>query len=199
MRAAGGWRGVTLDNAPEGFDTSLQGLSIGEIGERLDRDPTGAALDLIARGFEVNDWPTMIVHAMREDDVERFLRRPWSSVCSDSDGIAGRGHKHPRFYGTFPRVLGHYRRDRGLFGLEEAVRKLSYLGARRLGLRDRGLVQERLFADLAVFDPDLVGERGTYADPHHFPDGILHVLVNGQVVIDSARHTGALPGRGLRR
>jgi N-acyl-D-aspartate/D-glutamate deacylase len=109
-----------------------------------------------------------------------------------------RGNPHPRNFGTFPRVLGVYVRDQPLLRLEDAVRKMTSLSAAKLGLQDRGLLRAGFFADLTLFDPDRVIDRSTYADPFHYSEGIEYVIVNGQIVLDHGRHTGARPGRALR-
>ena len=115
-------------------------------------------------------------------------------------GFYGNGRPHPRFYGTYPRVLGRYVRERpAVLSLESAVHKMTGLPARRLGLSDRGQLMEGLAADLVVFDPDTVTDNATYDDPQQYPDGIPFVLVAGAAVIDHGRHTGARPGRVLRR
>jgi N-acyl-D-amino-acid deacylase len=109
-----------------------------------------------------------------------------------------RGHPHPRNFGTFPRVLGVYARERALLRMEEAVRKMTSLNAAKLGIRDRGLLRAGLFADITIFDPDRVIDHSTYEDPFHYNTGIEYVLVNGQLVLDRGNHTGARPGRALR-
>ena len=105
---------------------------------------------------------------------------------------------HPRYYGTFPRVLGEYVR-RGVVSLPEAVRKMTGAPAQRLGIRDRGLIRVGFKADLVVFDPATVKDMATFEEPHRYPSGIPYVIVNGVPVVDRGEHTGALPGRVLRR
>ena len=131
------------------------------------------------------------------------LSQPWCSIGSDgsaysTNGILRRGHPHPRNFGTFPRVLGVYARERGLLRLEDAVRKMTSLNAAKLGIRDRGLLAAGSFADLTIFDPERVLDRSTYEDPFQYNTGIEYVIVNGQVVLDRGNHTGARPGRALR-
>ena len=131
------------------------------------------------------------------------LAQPWTSIGSDgsayaTEGPLRRGNPHPRSFGTFPRVLGVYVRQRGLLRLEDAVRKMTSLNADKLGILDRGLLRPGLFADLALFDPERVADRATYEKPFQYSEGILYVIVNGQVVLDQGKHTGARPGRALR-
>jgi N-acyl-D-aspartate/D-glutamate deacylase len=140
---------------------------------------------------------------MSEDDVRWALQRPWVSIGSDAGAAleAGQadalGLPHPRSYGTFPRVLARYVRDEGVLTLEEAIRKMTSWPATRMRLAGRGLLREGAWADVTVFDLDAMEDRATYDEPVLFPTGIEYVLVNGTVVIDGGRHTGALPGRGL--
>ncbi len=115
-----------------------------------------------------------------------------------SDGLLVGERPHPRAWGTFPRFLARYVREFGVISLEECVRKMTSLPARRLGLDDRGTVQAGMAADLVVFDPDTVCDTATYEEPKSFPEGISYVIVNGQVFKDAGRHTGVLPGRVLR-
>ena len=147
----------------------------------------------------------VLVTSISEDDVEDLVRSPSALVGSDGNcvatyGTVSQGMPHPRFYGTFPKVLNHYVRERALLPLEAAVHKMTGATARALKLRDRGLLREAYCADIAVFDPDDFRDRATYADPHQYPSGPrTTVLVNGTVAVDSAVHTEALPGRVLRR
>jgi N-acyl-D-amino-acid deacylase len=134
--------------------------------------------------------------------VQTVLRHPLG--CVGSDGIAfapygnlARGRPHPRSYGTFPRFLGHYCRDLGLLPLEEGVRKCTSLPARRLGLADRGVIRPGAKADLVVFDPATILDRATYTDPHQYPVGVHHVIVNGQIVLSGDGETQTGAGRVL--
>lgn len=146
--------------------------------------------------------PTAIFFSMNEDDLRHALKQPWVSLGSDSGAVVGEYKQkgaHPRAYGTFSRVLGHYVRDVKLFSLEEAVRKVTSQAAARAGLRDRGLLRKGLKADVVVFDAATIADRSTYEDPHQYSVGISHVIVNGQVVLQDGAMTGKLPGRVLRK
>src|SRR5438874_1640243 len=133
------------------------------------------------------------------------LLPPWVLVGADGNcvadyGVVGQGMPHPRFYGTFPRVIGHYVGEERLIPLERAVHKMTGGSAAALKLRDRGLLKEGWCADIAVFDPADFTDQATYAEPHRYPSGArTTVIVNGVVVVEHAKHTGALPGRVLRR
>lgn len=140
-----------------------------------------------------------IFEAMSPDDVDRFLLHPAASMSSDGDLIRfGKGFPHPRSYGAYPRLLGRYVRERGLIGLEAAIRKMTGVPAAQLGLADRGLLVEGQAADIVVFDPATIIDRATFVEPHQFSEGVVHLLVNGVPVISHGYLTGALPGRPLR-
>ena len=128
------------------------------------------------------------------------MRHPMTMIASDGSlSRPGVGRPHPRSYGTFPRVLGVYVRENPLLRLEDAVRKMTSLNATKLGLTQRGLLRAGSFADVTIFDPARVIDKATYTDPFQYSEGIAYVIVNGQVVLDKGQHTGARPGRALRR
>jgi N-acyl-D-aspartate/D-glutamate deacylase len=138
-----------------------------------------------------------------EKDMVLALEQPWCSIGSDGsayavDGPLRQGNPHPRNFGTFPRVLGVYVREQKLLRLEDAIRKMTWLNAAKLGMRDRGQLNVGFFADVTVFDADRVIDRSTYNDPFQYSEGIEYVIVNGQVVLDHGQHTGQRPGRVLR-
>jgi N-acyl-D-aspartate/D-glutamate deacylase len=139
-----------------------------------------------------------------ESDMKLAMSQPWCSIGSDgsayaADGPLRRGNPHPRNFGTFPRVLGVYVREQQLIPLEDAIRKMTSLNAAKIGIRDRGLLTSGYFADLTLFDPERVVDRATYTDPFQYNEGIEYVIVNGVVVLEKGRHTGARPGRAIRR
>jgi len=147
--------------------------------------------------------PTVYAHHT-EKDMQLALVQPWCSIGSDGSALAvegplRRGNPHPRSFGTFPRVLGVYARERGLLRLEDAVRKMTSLNAAKLGIADRGVLRPGTYADITVFDPERVIDRATYTNPFRYGEGIEYVVVNGQVVLEKGTHTGARPGRALRR
>jgi N-acyl-D-amino-acid deacylase len=157
-----------------------------------------SALEAGARILKEEPSATAILHSMSEEDVQTVMRHP--STMIGSDGIPTLGGKpHPRLYGSFARVLGHYARDLGLFPFEEAIHKMTGLSAKKFGFSDRGVVREGACADLVVFDPDTIRDVGTFEDPNHYPTGICHVFVNGQQAVRDGQHTGARSGRALRR
>jgi N-acyl-D-aspartate/D-glutamate deacylase len=144
-----------------------------------------------------------IYFSMDEEDVRLVMRHPVMMVGSDSrsltiGGKSQEGKPHPRTYGTHVRILGQYVRDEAVISLEEAVRKMAGRPAEKLGLSDRGTIEVGKRGDLVLFDPARVCETATFADPHRYPEGIRMVVLNGRIVVDGDRHTGALPGRVLR-
>ena len=169
------------------------------IAKTMNTDPAEAALRL----FEQADKsPLAIFFSLSEEDMKVALVQPWVAFGSDSGAIVGdmrlRG-AHPRAYATFSRVLSTYVREQKLLTLEEAVRKMTSLPASRAGLKDRGMLREGMKGDVVVFDPAKVQDRSTYEDPHHFSEGVSHVIVNGTPVLLDGKMTDALPGRVLRR
>ena len=141
---------------------------------------------------------TAIIEAMDEADVRTVMAHPTTMIGSDGIPTLD-GTPHPRLYGTFPRVLGQYARDAAVLSLAEAVHRMTGLPAAKFGLRDRGVVRAGAFADVVLFDPATVADTATYADPHRYPAGIPHVFVNGVQVVRDGAHTGARPGRVVRR
>ncbi|MGH7264084.1 MAG: N-acyl-D-amino-acid deacylase family protein [Candidatus Rokuibacteriota bacterium] len=194
-----GWDGIMIALARSRPDA--EGRRLSEVARAWGVPATEAALRLI----EVERGKAyMILFQLDEADVRQVLADPHVMVGSDGSALAvtgdlGQGSPHPRSYGTFPRVLGRYARDEGVLTLEQALHKMTGLPARRLGLADRGVIRSGAKADLVVFDPATVADRATYEAPHQYPRGIEHVVVNGRVVVRDGEHTGALPGRVLRR
>jgi len=184
---------VVIASAPG--HPAWEGRSLAELGAAWDMPGIEAARRILdAEGFSA----TVVMHSMDEGDVQTVMRHPTTMIGSDGIPTLA-GKPHPRLYGTFARVLGHYARDLGLFPLEEAVHRMTGLAARKFGMRDRGVVREQAFADLVLFDPDGIADVATYADPHHPPAGVERVWVNGVCVVERGAHTGARPGRALRR
>jgi len=163
-------------------------------------DPFDIFFDFL---IEENGAISTIYSTHTENDMNLALVQPWCSVGSDGSALAiegplRRGHPHPRNFGTFPRVLGEYVRNRQLLRLEDAVRKMTSLNAAKVGLIDRGLLRPGLCADVTIFDPNTVIDHSTYLEPFQYNEGITYVLVNGQLVFDQGRPTQARPGRALR-
>jgi N-acyl-D-amino-acid deacylase len=163
-------------------------------------DPLDVLFELL---IEQNGSVSTVYAHHTEEDMNLALSQPWCSVGSDGsalaiDGPLRRGNPHPRSFGTFPRVLGVYVRERALLRLEDAVRKMTSLNASKIGIRDRGLLNPGLFADITIFDANRILDRSTYSEPFQYSEGIEYVIVNGQLVMEKGKHTTARPGRALR-
>ncbi len=200
VQQSGGWRGVVIGGMQTEKNAALAGKTLEELGTIRGKDPADAFFDLL---LEEHGQVMCILFMMNEKDVQTALREPWLDIASDgsslsTEGLLAAGHPHPRNYGTFPRILGHYVRDEKVLTLEDAVRRMTSLSAQRLGLKDRGLLREGYWADVVVFDPNRIIDRATFSSPKQYPDGINYVLVNGHVVIDRGNHTGERPGVVLR-
>jgi dihydroorotase/N-acyl-D-amino-acid deacylase len=174
-------------------------------GKRLDAIARAMGLDwrdaILQLTIEENNTLGKISFAMSEQNVARMLARPYVVIGSDAGGFdpdTTTSLVHPRSYGTFPRILGRYVRQDGVLTLEDAMRKMTWSTAQILGLRDRGMVKEGMFADLVIFDPATIVDHATFEDPHQLSTGVRDVLVNGVAVWRDARPTGAAPGRALR-
>ncbi len=182
-----------------GHDPSLAGKTIKDLllsaGQPLTQ---GATADMVIE-LQLAGGCSAIFHAYDEPDVERFLRSPFGMIGSDGSlTTPGDGAPHPRAFGTYPRVLGRYVRERMVLTLEDAVRKMTSFPAARLGLADRGVLKVGTIADITVFDAATIADKATFADPHHYSEGVEYVLVNGQLTVAKGVHTGARAGRVLR-
>lgn len=193
----GSWEGIVLGRARQPQNKKYEGMRIAQIAKlRGDADPADTCLALMA---EEGGTISGIFHTMSEQDVRMVMTQPWVAIASDGSAmnLDEEGVPHPRSFSTNPRVLGYYVRDQHVLTLEDAVRKMTTLPAQVLGLRDRGQVREGFAADLAIFDPAAVGETNSFEKPKSYPSGIPYTIVNGVLVIDGGKHTGARPGRPL--
>ncbi len=194
---------------------TFDGVQIASVPADKDQSIVGKRLSQIAADRKQDLWETLfavltenegrvgaLYHMMSEDDVKTAMQFPWVSVGTDSsaikpEGELGRGQPHPRSYGTFPRILGHYVRDEKVLPLPEAVRKMTTLAASQMKIADRGTLKEGYFADIVIFDPNTVADTATFEKPHQYPVGIDTVIVNGVVTVRNGKHTGAHAGRAL--
>jgi len=177
------------------------GRTLGEIARRRRVDPLDAVCDFLLADRGAT---RILITSMSEQDVREITGTPWVTVGSDANalatsGVTSQGKPHPRSYGTHARLLGAFVRDLGLLSLPAAVHKTTGASAAALGLGDRGMLRKGSWADVAVFDPARISDPATYDDPHQYAVGVSTVIVNGEVVVDGGDHTGALPGRVLRR
>jgi N-acyl-D-amino-acid deacylase len=199
VEAAGGWKGVVLVNAANPENKKYEQRSIADIATELKKDPADVAMDFVAQGQ--TGRVLAIYHMMSEVDIETALKFPWTSIGSDAGtaltpgGDDALGLPHPRSYGNFPRVIARYVRERHVLTLEDAIRKMTSWPATRMRIADRGLIREGMWADAVIFNYEKIQDKSTYEQPDVTPDGIDYVLVNGQVVVDHGKHTGARPGK----
>ena len=194
-----GWGGMLLVSLKHERNKPFQGRRMSDLIEARGGNPADVLFDVLIE--EDGSVPTVFFHHS-EPDMQLVMKQPWTSIGSDGsavspDGASGRSHPHPRYYGTFPRVLGRYVRELNVLSLPEAVRKMTSLNADKIGIKGRGRLEAGMFADVTIFDQDRVIDRATFENPHQFPTGITYVIVNGVVVIDNEQHTGALAGRVL--
>jgi N-acyl-D-amino-acid deacylase len=178
----------------------LTGKTLAEVAAMRGTDPRFTAMDLIV---EDRSRIGTVYFSQSEDVLRRAIALPWVSFCSDAASLAPEGvflkrNPHPRAYGAFARVLGKFVRDEQLVPLEEAIRKLAALPAANLKIDRRGLLREQYFADVVVFDPATIQDHATFAEPHQYATGMVHVFVNGVQVLANGEHTGATPGRVVR-
>lgn len=196
-----GFEAIYIASVKTGKWRSVEGRSISEITRAKGKiDEWETLFELLA---DESGEVTMTIELMDEADIRRILAARYTMIGTDAwgvnpSGVLGHGKPHPRYYGTYPRILGKYVRDEGVLLLEDAVRKMTSFPAQRLGLPDRGLLKPGMWADIVIFDAEHVIDKATYLDPHQFPQGILHVLVNGQIVVKDEQQTDALPGKVLR-
>ena len=179
----------------------LLGRRLSEIARERGVDPAELAMDLVVEDGSRID---VVYFLMSEENVKRQMALPWMSFCSDAAAQSpaepfASTHPHPRAYGSFARVLGTYVRDGGALALEEAIRRMTWFPAETYGISGRGRLAQGALADVVVFDPATIADRATFEEPHRYATGVRHVLVNGQLVVKDGEHTGATPGRAVRR
>jgi N-acyl-D-amino-acid deacylase len=187
------WENIVITSVASEANERLVGMNMEDIAEELISDPAVAVMNLLVEEeLEVE----RVYHFAAESDVREILEYERAAVATDA--LLG-GEPHPRTYGTYPRVLGHYARDENLFSVEEAVRMMTSLPARIAGLHDKGVIGPGMDADLVAFDPHHVYDPATYDNPRQFPDGMPHVIVNGEFIVRDGESTGATPGEAIRK
>jgi len=197
---SGGPSGVLIGSVVNRELDSLQGKRISEIAAEQKKDPLDTLFDFILAD---HGQTGAIYFMMSEDDMRLAMQSPFVSFCTDSgsratDGPLAGSKSHPRGWGSYPRILGRYVRDEKLLSLESAIHKMTGAPAARVGLRDRGLLKEGMFADITIFDPAKVIDKATFESPNQYPVGIEYVLVNGKISVDKGQRTSVLGGRVLR-
>lgn len=192
--SAAGWSDVRLGGFTKAENMRWEGRPLSEVMAERGVDAVDAVCDLL---LSENLRPNQVTSGPIKPTMAPFIRHPAAMIATDSTFVGAK--PSPRTYGSYPRVLGEFVREDHWLGLEEAVRKMTAAPAARLGLTDRGQLKDGYLADIVVFDPATVRSNATYDEPRQFPTGIEHVIVNGTLVIDRGEHTGALPGRVVRR
>jgi N-acyl-D-aspartate/D-glutamate deacylase len=199
--ATGGWDGMLLVSLSNPRYRKFEGMRMNEVIAALKKSPIDALFELLeSNGGSV---PTVYFHHS-EKDMQYALRQSFVSIGSDGTAVAttgplSGGHPHPRYYGTFPRVLGRYVREEHVLTLEDAIRKMTSENASKIGLLDRGILRPGMAADVTVFDAAKIIDNATFEKPHQYATGVEYVIVNGKIVLDQGRHTGARPGVILKR
>lgn len=195
------WDKVVISYVLTEKNRKFEGKNILEASREAGKPPYEFMRDLL---IEENDQVGMVIFMMKEENLTRILAHPLVGIGTDGEarapyGLLGRGKPHPRVYGTFPRAIGKYVREEKLLKLEEMLKKMTSVPAKKFGLQKRGVVRAENIADLVIFDPDKIVDKATWKEPHQYPAGVEYVLVNGEIVIDKGSHTGKLPGKILRK
>jgi N-acyl-D-aspartate/D-glutamate deacylase len=195
--ASGSWDKIVVSSVDTEKNKQLEGKNILEVAKIRNQPPMEAFFDVL---IEENAQVGAVLFMMSEDNIAAKMKQTWVSIATDADalspeGILGKGKPHPRAYGTYPRVLGRYVREKAIITLEDAIRKMTSLPAQRMAIQDRGLLKEGMHADITIFNPDTIIDKATYVEPHQFPVGVDYVLVNGYIVVERGKHSGALPGK----
>lgn len=193
------WKDIKIATLKTDKNKKYEGKSLDEISHDMGCQPQEAVIKLL---IEEEGGIKCIYFAMCDEDLETIIKHPSSIFGTDGRAMAiygplGKGAVHPRYYGTYPRILGRYVRDKKILSLEEAIKKMTLLPATKMKFKKRGQLKEGYYADIAIFDKDEVIDVATFEKPHNYPIGIEYVIVNGQVVISKGEHTGRLPGRVL--
>jgi N-acyl-D-amino-acid deacylase len=194
--ATGGWEGMLLVTLRNPKYKQFEGKRMSEVIKATGRPPLDVLFELLTENG--GSVPTVYFHHS-EEDMRYALKQPFVSIGSDgtavkNEGPLSSGHPHPRYYGTFPRVLGRYVREEKLIALEEAVRKMTSANAAKIHIYDRGLLRPGQWADVTVFNPNTIIDNATFEKPHQYATGVEYVIVNGKIVLEHGRHTGARPG-----
>ncbi len=198
VEAGGGWDSVVLVYSGNKENEKFEGKNLTQIAKEWNKDPADAAFDLVLQG---TGRVSALYYMMTETDIEYAIKFPWISFGSDAAASLQLadpntlGNGHPRAYGNFPRVIAEYVRKKRMITLPDAIRKMTSWPATRLRIPERGLIKEGMWADVVIFDYDKIQDHATYEYPFRTPTGIDFVMVNGQVVIENGKHTGAKPGK----
>jgi len=196
----GDWNGVLISSIGKEEFKHYQGKTIQQLSEEFGMNGYETSVKIL---LDAENQVMMMGFGMEEKSTEKILAHPLVMISSDAGSHApyppmNREIAHPRAYGTFPRAIAKYVRERKICSLEEMIKKMTSMPANKLGFNDRGRIAEDKFADIVIFDYEKIQDRATFTEPHQYPDGIPYVIVNGEVVISNYDHTGAMPGKVLR-
>ena len=197
----GSWDKVVICSVSTDKNRAVEGKNILDASRKAGKTPYDFIRDLL---IEEENRVGMITFMMTENNLKRILAHPLVVIGSDGEavapyGILSKGKPHPRYYGTFPRILGKYVREEKILSLSQAIKKMTSQTAVKFGLQKRGQIRDGCFADIVIFSPDKVSDLATWENPHQYPDGIKYVIVNGQLVVKEGNHTGVLPGSILKK
>jgi len=196
----GDWNGVLISSVGKADFKKYQGKTIKQIADESDQDYFDTAVKIL---LDSENRVMMMGFGMEEKSTEKILAHPRVMIASDAGSHApfppmNKNIAHPRAYGTFPRAIAKYVRERNICPLEEMIKKMTSMPADKLGFKERGRLEEGKAADVVIFDYDTIQDKATFTNPHQYPDGIPYVIVNGEVVINNGEHTGAIPGKVIR-
>jgi len=196
----GDWNGVLISSVGKEELKHYQGKTIKQLSEEFGMDGFETSVKVL---LDAENQVMMMGFGMEEKSTEKILAHPVVMISSDAGSHApyppmNREIAHPRAYGTFPRAIAKYVRERKICSLEEMIKKMTSMPADKLGLKDRGRIQKNHFADIVIFDFNKIQDKATFTEPHQYPEGIPYVIVNGEVVISESEHTGAMPGKVIR-
>lgn len=194
------WENVQIALVKSSAYKFIEGKRVSQIAKELDMDPLDFIFDLLIA--EKGSVPTL-VFCMADQDIKSIMAHPLTIIASDGRAVANygplhQGSPHPRYYGTFPRVLGRYVRDEAVLSLETAIKKITSMPAKIMGLTDRGILKSGMMADITIFDPKTISDRATFENPHQYSKGIETVIISGHIIIHQGIHTDKMAGRVIQ-